>query len=331
VDGVSATDAWAVGVQRPGAVNNTLAEHWGGSSWSLGATPNVGIHGNVLTDVSMVSSTKAWAVGNYSPDGIVDASLVIQLTGTTWSVVPSPNPGDAETSLNGVSALSSSNAWAVGEYSSGSEPSKTLVLHWNGLNWTQIPSPSPGSSASVLNDVSAISPTNVWATGILANGGPFRSLVEHWNGTTWKVIASPNYGTNQNAPQAVDAISAKDVWVVGFHETSSGQRALLLHWNGTKFTKFDSTTLGNQDQLIREVDDAGTKDVWAVGSAQSTSPAYETLALHWNGKTWKASGALDPGDASNSFTDVFTEAHSTLLAVGSSYNPVNALAETKCP
>jgi hypothetical protein len=43
--------------------------------------------------------------------------------------------------LNGVSANSPSNAWAVGSYqlppSGGTITSKTLMLHWNGTDWTR--------------------------------------------------------------------------------------------------------------------------------------------------------------------------------------------------
>jgi hypothetical protein len=42
--------------------------------------------------------------------------------------------------LNAVAATSATDAWAVGNYSSGSA-SGTLILHWNGSAWTQVPSP----------------------------------------------------------------------------------------------------------------------------------------------------------------------------------------------
>ena len=53
--------------------------------------------------------------------------------------------------LVGVAATSASNTWAVGSYSvyQGDAPvGKTLVMHWNGRAWTQVPSPSPSGMAS---------------------------------------------------------------------------------------------------------------------------------------------------------------------------------------
>jgi len=42
--------------------------------------------------------------------------------------------------LDAVAATSATDAWAVGNYSSASA-SGTLILHWDGTAWTQVPSP----------------------------------------------------------------------------------------------------------------------------------------------------------------------------------------------
>src|ERR1700722_4814221 len=62
--------------------------------------------------------------------------------------------------LAGIAATSASNAWAVGNYSvyQGNAPvSKTLIMHWNGQAWTQVPSPSPSARGSGLV---AVAPTS---------------------------------------------------------------------------------------------------------------------------------------------------------------------------
>ncbi|MGO9161457.1 MAG: hypothetical protein ACLP7J_12210 [Streptosporangiaceae bacterium] len=89
-----------------------------------------------------MSSSNAWAVGSrYVSTGNGTANygtLVLHWNGTSWTVVPSPNPGlrDGGTFLNAVSALSPSNACAVGYYNTGTT-NKTVILHWNGNRWTQ--------------------------------------------------------------------------------------------------------------------------------------------------------------------------------------------------
>src|SRR5438105_1213910 len=62
------------------------------------------------------------------------------LTCGTWSVVTSPNVGGSCPSLGAVAAVSKSDVWAVGlHYSNnGSFPSRTLIEHWNGTNWSLV-------------------------------------------------------------------------------------------------------------------------------------------------------------------------------------------------
>src|SRR5262249_40913237 len=62
-----------------------------------------------------------------------------------WTVVPTPSPGSVSNILNGVAATSSTNAWAVGGHADRTT-GRTLIEHWNGTAWTQVPSPSPGGS-----------------------------------------------------------------------------------------------------------------------------------------------------------------------------------------
>ena len=106
----------------------------------------------------------------------------------TSKVVPSPNAGLA-LSLRGVTALSASDIWAVGDsLSNRSGGRQTLIEHWNGSTWSIVPSPTnPGAVSSELSGVTALSASDVWALGGVGNG----TLIEHWNGTRWSVVKSP--------------------------------------------------------------------------------------------------------------------------------------------
>ncbi len=60
VASVSANDVWAVGqTLAPG----TLAEHWGGTAWSVVPTPNPVPGSDRLSAVAAVSTSDVWAVG----------------------------------------------------------------------------------------------------------------------------------------------------------------------------------------------------------------------------------------------------------------------------
>ena len=88
-----------------------------------------------LQAVSATSATDAWSVG-YRDDGA--EALTLHWDGRSWS--PVANPLSAK--LFGVSALSPSNAWAVGGYAAPRSHTlfQTLILHWDGSTWTRVPS-----------------------------------------------------------------------------------------------------------------------------------------------------------------------------------------------
>jgi hypothetical protein len=112
---VSASDIWAVGYS---AVGNSIIEHWNGSTWSH-VSGGPGIYG-VLSAIAVVSATDVWAVGldttTNTPYGSIGITLTEHWDGTTWSVVPSPNPGNYGNRFNAVASIPGSNyVWAVGE------------------------------------------------------------------------------------------------------------------------------------------------------------------------------------------------------------------------
>src|SRR5262245_54175548 len=82
VAAASATSAWAVGFARGGA----LIEHWNGRAWKQVRGPA----SSILQGVAAVSAASAWAVGYNNGHG--DKSVILRLTGTTWTRVPSPSP-----------------------------------------------------------------------------------------------------------------------------------------------------------------------------------------------------------------------------------------------
>src|SRR5215469_3172701 len=211
VAAASRSSAWAVGTYQSGTVQRTLIERWNGRSWTTEASPSPGgTHSSFLNGVADVSSSSAWAVGGYS-NGAEQKTLIEHWNGRSWKQVPSPSPGGAHDSyLFGVTALSASNAWAVGGYVNGTAE-QTLIEHWNGRSWRRVASPNPGGAARVndLESVTAISPSNAFAVGYYDVNGTSvaRTLVEHWNGRAWKQQPSPSpNGGGFNGLGAVAAV-----------------------------------------------------------------------------------------------------------------------------
>src|SRR4051812_44847605 len=61
----------------------------------------------------------------------------------SWSIVPTDDTaGFFNNQLLAVSAASSSDVWAVGYDDSG-----TFAQHWDGHNWTHVPTPNAGEGS----------------------------------------------------------------------------------------------------------------------------------------------------------------------------------------
>jgi hypothetical protein len=271
--------------------------HWNGTAWSKVKSPNPSsdppnIPANALSAVSARSASDAWAVGTYDHNGVSDA-LVLHWNGTSWTQATTPAaPRYTDYGLTGVSAVSGSDAWAVGVQGVPSDGGKsgTLILHWDGTAWSTVASPNPGSGTNLLEGVDATSSSNAWAVGEDTSAdapGRSRTLVLHWNGTAWSAAASPNPGPLTNHLSAVSATSASDAWAVGSYWNSTGlHRSLILHWNGTTWSKTHSPNPGPLTSRLFAVSARTGSDAWAVGDHDTTVSTDTSLIAHWNGTGW---------------------------------------------
>src|SRR3954447_22437124 len=81
-----------------------------------------------------------------------------------WQVMPSGNGSNQVNELHGVSALAENDVWAVGvSYNTERTISSSLIEHWNGSQWTVVPSPNPSSTLNILYAVAAAASNDVWA------------------------------------------------------------------------------------------------------------------------------------------------------------------------
>jgi len=144
-----------------------------------------------------------------------------------------------------VAAVSSSDAWAVGSF--GGDTDRTLILHWNGHQWAQIHSPSPGDGADdQLFAVAATSATDAWAVGRLTGGRGSQTLILRWSGRRWVRVASPNPAGigGDNELFGVAATSPGNAWAVGEFSHASPFSTLILHWNGRTWAHVASPSPG---------------------------------------------------------------------------------------
>jgi hypothetical protein len=105
--------------------------------------------------------------GRYGPALVVPLMLVAVLAGLGPGAASASACGGTGQPLRPGSsniffgvAVSSCQAWAVGNYATGTGRLLTLIEHWNGTAWKQQPSLNPGSSYNTLAGVAATSASN---------------------------------------------------------------------------------------------------------------------------------------------------------------------------
>jgi hypothetical protein len=330
-------DAWAVGhFTAPDQDDdglNMLTERWNGSTWTQVGAPAVLHQDESLLAVGASSASDAWAVGFTKTVAAAGRNpLAVHWNGSRWTIVPTPTlSGSAKSTLNGVVALSPTNAWTVGKGRNGA----ALAEHWNGSTWSVVPVPTPaGATSSQLSGISALSPSDLWAVGsvaaVVGTTVQTRTLVEHWNGTAWSIVTSRN-ATSSNLLTGVAAVAANNVWAVGYTVTTDGSnqpdKTLVEHWNGSAWSVVASPSPASNDTLTGVAARSAT-DVWAVGNRQDRSgaiPIDRTLTEHWNGSTWSVVPSPNVGGNDNLLNGVGA-ASGDVWTVGSSEVTAHTLA-----
>ncbi|MGA7730647.1 MAG: S-layer homology domain-containing protein [Chloroflexia bacterium] len=286
VDAISPTDIWAVGDYQSSGFFQTMTIHWDGSQWTLISSPNGPGEDNHLYGVKAIASNDVWAVGeSLENPGTTSTALVLRWNGSSWNIVNAPSPNQYN-ALYGVSAVSSSDVWAVGIQHDGTANSeRTLALHWNGSQWLAVNPPNYGTGANFVTDVEALAANDVWAVGYAYEPAftGFRTITWHWNGSSWSVVSSPNLVTQgDNKLLAVSASSATDVWAVGY-SYDGAEKGTVLRYNGSSWQLVDfplhPPTYGN---ALRGVYAISPADVWVIGNYGD-----DHLTARWDGNAWR--------------------------------------------
>jgi len=244
ISAVAPNDIWAVGsfASDFGRVS-TLIMHWNGQAWTRVPSPDATVNGgsprsSFLWGVKAIAANNVWAVGEFLV-GDDSLTLIEHWDGASWTVFPSPNdPATADGRLYGISAISANDMWAVGEHDNPdfNTYGKTLAMHWDGGQWTVVPTPQ-AQPASSLSAVTMIATNDAWAVGEASNPAQgLSTFILHWNGAAWSRVASPDVppgpGTGWNLLHSIVAVSPGNIWTVGYGEPSfnAGDVSLIEHY-----------------------------------------------------------------------------------------------------
>jgi hypothetical protein len=306
---INAGDIWAVGVQtNASGYDQLLAEHWNGTSWSVVPTPNRTVFHNDFNAVAAISTNDVWAVGDFWSDAVpsVINTIMQHWDGATWTNFTMIQPS-ASSYLFGVTAIATNNVWAVGTYF-GASGWQTLVVHYDGISWTTMPTINTNAVDNELFDVSAFSSTDVWVVGeqSLSNNGtsPLQSLAQHWDGATFTTVTSPNLGAAGSDTEilGVNALEAGHAVGVGYGNFIFGTMSRAgVAWDlltgGVSSATFESGP-GTGDSAFLGMARSGAA-VWAVGYWRNTNSPRQTMvrSASWNATShvlaWSALGTSE--------------------------------------
>jgi N-acetylneuraminic acid mutarotase len=306
----SGAAVWIIGGQSTGYPTSDLQAYTEGSCPAGSPTPSAtGTPGPPPTATATASATPT------------ATSTATPVCGPVWQPVPPP-PATPPHRLVGISALNTTDTWAVGaQYTTTVHGSFDAVLleHWDGAQWTVFPGDNPGEFGNRLNGVVVLAPNNAWAVGDQNTAQPDQvlTLIEHWDGTAWHAVPSPNPVGLVDVFEAIAAVAANDIWAVGYFEDAPGHQGLLAHWDGAAWSAGFPSPLGEGRHELHGVAMVSATDGWAVGAcACGGGGTQTTVILRWTGTRWDLVPSPNVGTADNVLTKVVAVAPADVWAVG---------------
>lgn len=193
LQGISATSAnnvWVVGwdVNHTGGAT-TL--HWDGTTWSFTGAGTVP-EGSIGKSIAVVSDTELWMTMGSKQD-YSSANGLIHLDETGWSYVTLPAIPGSVPQINNLAANSPEDVWGVGQFRDTSGKVRTLLIHYNGTEWTYVPGANVGDGDNVLSDIAFVGPDELWAVGSTQNDLAMRVLVQHYPGPYYDVAVGSTF------------------------------------------------------------------------------------------------------------------------------------------
>lgn len=239
-----------------------------------------------------------------------------------FSIIPSPSPNGRGNTLNAVTALSANDAWAVGFQNDNQlNGARTLTEHWDGAEWTVVPSPNPGSTAgcrgqntgNILNAVAAVNSSSVWAVGFSFDcTGVQKPVILHFNGSMWRIVPNPALLMNNAALNSIAVLAGNNIYAAGFQPAPNGAVLTLIeHFDGHAWTVVPTPNANPTGNVLSSISANSPNDIWAVGNQVAPGVPVRTLALHFDGAAWSVVSIPSPVSGSELDQNVLTSVRAT--------------------
>jgi hypothetical protein len=249
-----------------------------------------------------------------------------------WASVPTPNVGDSVTRLRDVTALSASDAWAVGLWRNTTGAFGPLAMRWNGTSWSQtaLPSTSHLGALPTTEGVTSAPNGDVWVVGNVFVGYPYdnRPLVLRWRGGSWDYVDVVTLHPSTTYPFAprgglleeAATLAADDIWAVGLAGGDGAGGAstvpLAIHWDGSSWTETSVPSVSNRSHRLHGVVALSHNDVWAVGSSTNVADVMHAVTFHWDGTSWSHISSPIEALGQSDLSDVVATGPDDVWAIG---------------
>jgi hypothetical protein len=169
VNVVAPDDVWVAGIDYPATARSG---HWDGQSWDFDSMNATGGEA-IISALTHTPRGGVWAVGTLVHETSLETTLIERWTGTSWQVVPSPDPGDQSNLLD--VDWTGDGLWAVGGFRTPEGPTATLAMRLTRDGWTLEPTPTPGING-YLQGISGRRVAGSWSVGVFLDRNGQRTL-----------------------------------------------------------------------------------------------------------------------------------------------------------
>jgi acyl carrier protein len=289
-------DIWAAGTRHtPGnGQTESVVVHFDGQSWQLVDHPDltrvVGITARGPEDVwlSGLGGLLRWNGHRWaSPGGqapAADCASITTVDGQIWTLVrresggqslavavldggrwrwaPLPLPAPVNTVHASLAGSAADAAWLSTTQLTDSGRMRSLVLRWDGKNWSEQSLPTSAAPEVELIRVVALAREDVWVLGARHCAQGRQGVALHWDGSAWTETAvDASVGRLNGLLRTVDG----QLWAVG---GGDGDPGVLVRWDGAADTWVPAAAPRRCRLLgdVTEITDAG--ELIAGGAAE---------------------------------------------------------------
>jgi len=283
---VSGTVLYAGGeFTTAGGVPANYVAKWDGSGWStLGSA--MGGSGSSFHSVSAlaVSGTNLYAGGFFNTAGGVPANYIARWNGSAWSALGSGMGSVLSSPSVSALAVSGTNLYAGGYFTSAGGVPANYIARWNGSAWSALGSGMGGNDPTRSTGVNAlaVSGTNLYAGGTFLRAGGSANNIAKWDGSAWSAL-----GLGMNSYVYALAVSGTNLYAGGQFTIASWVPATkIAKWNGSAWSALGSGMNGPVWALAV----SGTV-LYAGGEFTTAGGVPANYVAKWDGSGWAALGS----------------------------------------